>query len=296
MAIANWGISTALKLRLQENSTNNTNFFKALWNENQKIRTGGKNVDWFGMLASNYLVSALIISILAPVVFVSDDLDICYLVLKGIAYFIHVPDLMDIPILKVCRLLILLYMHNCIASTFSCFILVILSFEQVGIQILLYLNKLQVSYFQIRLYNEGKISVYFIYTMVGVIHGVFLSSAFFLLLICINLLVLGHNILSLDLYMLAVNIMILLFIFVILILFVNSFIYESTSNTLKTWKGQVHQTVRMQYMKRLVASMRPIALPVGSIGIIDKEIKVNYFNSLVDYAVNTIVACNDFIK
>ncbi len=297
VAIANWGIAIAFKLDFQKSNNNDISFYKAFWNEHFKIVYNRRNVDWFAILASNYLILALLLSFLMSVFLTFENLDNSYIVLKGIASeeILNGPNLLSSAYLKSCRYLVMIYIWNCVASAYSYFILILVSCQQVGIKIMLYQNKMQVSFVQIQVYRQVQICICLISSMDGVINELFLSFAFVLLLICINLSVLGYKFLSMDIYLLVVSIVVVLFVFVMLVLYVNSFIFEITSKTLQKWRKQVHQTVRVPYFKRLLASMRPVALPVGSVGIIDKEIKVNYLYSLVNYAVDTLIACKDLI-
>ncbi len=170
-----------------------------------------------------------------------------------------------------------------------------LSITQVVVKILAYINQINLNHFQIKLFKELQISIRLIHSMQKYMNGIFLCLAFFTLLLSINLSILGWNFLPFKFWIFAPLVANTVFLFVIIILQVDSFVFEITSNTLKRWKGQVYQVIKFKYMKRVLKSMKPISLPVGDMGIIDQEIKVNYLQGLMDYLVNTLIVCKDFV-
>ncbi len=296
VAISTWAITTSNKLKFQDPFNDDIGFFKSFWDEQQKI-SWGQNVDWLAILASNVLMSGTFLSIFIPVALTFQNLDQVYILLKGISsnILINSPNLANFNFVKVFRYLIMLYIYNSIASVLTHFTIILLSVIQIGLKIVHYLNQMEVNILQVKLYRQLQVCVHLILTLDKVINGTFLCFAFVLLLICINLSILGSKLLSADIYTLVIFIMILIFVFVMLVLHVNSLIFEGTSETLKKWRGEVHLAVRVKYMKRLTMSLKPLAFPAGNIGIIDREIKVNYLYSLMIYAVNTLIACKDLV-
>lgn len=66
-------------------------------------------------------------------------------------------------------------------------------------------------------------------------------------------------------------------------------IFEDSSALLVNWRCAARIKKDGGYFQRVVSSMRVIAIPAGNVGIFDKEIKMNYFDEVVNYAANVIV-------
>jgi len=71
--------------------------------------------------------------------------------------------------------------------------------------------------------------------------------------------------------------------------------YEISLNGIARWESQiVDKYLRSGYymwcMKRLIKCLRPTFIPVGSVGIFDKDIKVNYLERTFGSTIDVILA------
>ncbi len=73
--------------------------------------------------------------------------------------------------------------------------------------------------------------------------------------------------------------------------------YNSSSKIIERWKTQlaVGLVAKRKYMRLVLRSMRPIAFPVGDIGIVDQDIQINYFDSVLNNMVNTSIIFKDLL-
>lgn len=73
--------------------------------------------------------------------------------------------------------------------------------------------------------------------------------------------------------------------------------YEISSAILQTWESQrATKTEGRIFIRQLIASCRPLNVPVGDIGIMDRKIKMNYFEAAADYTVNLLMAVNELLN
>lgn len=297
VAFANWGIETSIRLKFQNDLNTKTQFTRALLNENLKVCLG-KEVDWIALITSHFLISSAFLMYFLPVTLTFENLDYPYLVLKAIAskHIFNGPNFTSLCFMKILRYILMCYIYHCFASAVTYFVTILFSCGQVSLNVVKYLRQMELGFFQIKLYRQLQLGFRLIYTVIQMVNGVFLSVAFFLLLICINLSVFGRGFVSLNMHTVILSFILILAVFVMIVFNIGIFVSEMTSELLKRWKCEVHQAVRVKYMNVLVLSLRPISFPVGSVGIIDREIKVNYLNALIDYVVNTLIVCKDFIQ
>lgn len=73
--------------------------------------------------------------------------------------------------------------------------------------------------------------------------------------------------------------------------------YKFSTIILGRWKGDrklyLDSKKKCAYLKSVLRSLSPLSTPAGGIGIIDKGIKVNYFNSLLLSVVDIVLTLKD---
>ncbi len=296
VAVINWGITWVTRLDLTEPIIVNTNIFAAFHAEISKISSSNRQVDWCSIIASYYALCQFILSVALPVGLTYGNNDHIFVIIRGIESekLLNGPHLNHFLFFKFFRYAGLIYVYQCNIFTFSIWINIIMSVLQILVKLLFYLNRMLVSYYHVKMYRQVRICIYLNYTLLKVVLGIFLSLSFFVVIFSINLSIFGWNFLPLIVYLMAPTIAIIFFVFLIFSLDIGSFIYEITLKTLNKWKREVHQTVKVNYLKRVLNSMRPIALPVGDVGIVDRDIKVNYMDTLMVGIVNGLILCKDF--
>ncbi len=67
-------------------------------------------------------------------------------------------------------------------------------------------------------------------------------------------------------------------------------INEDSVEILKRWESQCGSGTQAQFLRRILRSNKPLFVPVGEVGIMDKDLKLNYFSAVTDYAVNVLLA------
>lgn len=159
------------------------------------------------------------------------------------------------------------------------------------------MSKKSPSIWTIRLYSEIRVVSASLRNFEKTLSGSFFSLVFWFAIVGTGTLYIGirqNNILmAVPSFLIAsIAIVFLQFFF----LFGPSF-YKFSTIMLGKWKGDRQLCFGNRkdcaYFKRLIKSLRPISMPAGTIGIIDNEIKVNYFKYLFESMVNTVLTLKD---
>lgn len=118
------------------------------------------------------------------------------------------------------------------------------------------------------------------------------------LLVCVNLLLFCYEILPWNIYM-SLPILIIAGVALLEFMFgVGCGVYERSGKTLQKWKSilwMVQRSGQQGVLRRVLKSLRPISFPVGDIGIMDKDIQVNYWANAVNFLVNSSFLVKDMI-
>lgn len=127
--------------------------------------------------------------------------------------------------------------------------------------------------------------------------GIILGSFFQMMIIGMNLLMFGYEMLPFTVYS-AVPVFIAFLVSILVCVF--GFccgIHEMTGEILENWKTQFVQSPRQarNYNRRAIRCLTPASFPVGDIGIMDKEIQTNYCASLIDWLISTSFMVKDWM-
>ncbi len=162
---------------------------------------------------------------------------------------------------------------------------------------LTYLENMDLTYPNIMLFKTIFFGKCFLFNMSKWFTCVFLSGSFFLLLLATNLCLYGKNLIPGQFYMILPFVVFTLGWCTVLVLHYGKFPYMSSCKIIERWKTQlaVGLVAKRKYMRLLLKSMPPIAFPVGDIGIVDRDIQINYFDSLLNNMVNTSIIFQDLL-
>lgn len=72
-------------------------------------------------------------------------------------------------------------------------------------------------------------------------------------------------------------------------------IYENSVKILQMWSRQLAERKNCSYLSKVARSCQPLSLPAGNVGILDRDIKMNYFDKVVVYSVNVMVVIEKII-
>ncbi len=176
-----------------------------------------------------------------------------------------------------------------------------LFFEAVTRMRLLYmLGKMPLSISRIRLYTEMRMGTAIILDLEKTATGFLLGAVFWFVLFGTGTLYVGIQKHDISLAIPALAIACMAVAFVQIVFLCGCSFNKFSLIILNRWKKD--KTLCTQgkecraHLKRLLKSLPPISMPAGTVGIIDKEIKMNYMDSLLQNIVNTVLTLKDIIK
>lgn len=297
VSIANWATVFMKQLRIFPNPKNNSNLLTELLFEIRKAATSTSNIDRFGIVAGYTFISIVPSVFTVSFAIVISDIDLVFIVLRVIFNIIGFNQyLLSRWYFQIIRYLSYVYIYQCIAVIGPTFTALIAACGQFIISTTVYIKTADLSYSSIKLFKVMVVTKNFVFHMMKMFNSIFLSGSFFILLISTNLTFYGKEVVPKQLY---VSAPFLAFTFcwgTAFVLHYETFIYELTSRIIDRWKSQLvlGVTMKSKYTKLVVNSLQPIAMPVGNIGIVDRDVQINYFNAVLNYIVNTSILFKDF--
>lgn len=118
----------------------------------------------------------------------------------------------------------------------------------------------------------------------------FLTTSFFVLVCATNLILLGYPHLPFKMYVMAPVILVFMLGLVLVVLTVEGFVFHATSQLLSEWKWLTHTgRGRSGVVKKMLRSCRPISCPCSDVGIIDRDIKINYLLAVLDRSIEVLL-------
>lgn len=75
-------------------------------------------------------------------------------------------------------------------------------------------------------------------------------------------------------------------------------LFQASTSVLETWKRKLSRSmgVNTRFRRRLMKSLKPIAWPAGTVGIIDDDMKISYLQRLLGHSVDMVMYTNEDYK
>lgn len=147
----------------------------------------------------------------------------------------------------------------------------------------------------ISVYKEMAVERNFLIEFEKFFSGIGLTGLYWFIVVSLNGVVVAIKLRNSQLFivmntMSALGLLIITFIFV----FCCS-IYENTVAILQQWKIQVASCRNRFVLRKIIRSCRPLPVPAGNVGILDREIKMNYFHFVIVNTINHMLVINYFM-
>jgi len=71
--------------------------------------------------------------------------------------------------------------------------------------------------------------------------------------------------------------------------------YKNSVKALAKWRIDLGKSGPSRFFRRVVKSLKPVAMPAGEVGIIDQDIKINYSDKLLEYVVDVVISTNEIM-
>ncbi len=295
VSVANWATVFIKQLRIFPFPKNHPNLLPELLIEMLKAIRSNPQIDIMGIIAGYTYVSVVSSVFVIPFALVISDLDLVFIVLSVFSKtFGFNISWVGSWCLKCIRYISVLYVVQCFA-VIPAFSVLLEAIGQLMISALSYLKQANLNISCIRLFKTLFIVNRFLFYMLKWFYSVFLTGSFFLLLITTNLCMHGKKFIPGQLYAILPYLAFTSWWVTALLLHFGNFFNKTTSEIIEKWRCElaIGLSVRPKYIILLIKSLRPIAVPVGDIGIVDRDIQINYFSAVLDYVVNTSIIFKD---
>lgn len=292
--LANWASSVLLNLKLFPPPQYRLNILAVMISEILlaiKPKDKRTDVNIFGLHSGFTFLGSVFGGLFWAIVVVIGDID-------PLNFFLHalIPVLGEIPIMFYCnwftkllRCLVFMYLIECSILSLTTFTLVGSISVQAAHSSIQYLKQMEVSFPSITLYTDIFVGCCLIKNIFRILNCLFLSGAFFALILATNLTIFGTRFIPGYLFISCPFLVFVLIWCVMLILHFESMVNETTREIIQSWKYQVYTTTKRRYLKLVLKSLKPIAIPVGSVGNVDRAIQMNYMNAYLVYVANTSI-------
>ncbi len=72
-------------------------------------------------------------------------------------------------------------------------------------------------------------------------------------------------------------------------------IYEKSVKIRNLWKWRIQKERDTKYFRRVIRSLKPLIVPAGDMGKVDKEMKMNYSHAVLVNSVNLLIGLGEFV-
>ncbi len=210
------------------------------------------------------------------------------------------PSLSQAKIVRIASFLLKIHEAQMIVMVIRMFCLWLFHEALIRVFIMLGLLKKNLSLFRIKIFQEIRVVTSWLYTAESILVGLVLSFAFFFILFSACTLFVGikrNNIAiavpALGLTCVAVVIVQIIFIF-------GSLFYNLSNSLIIKWKKDASlwtpKHISKTYICKKVRSLQAISVPAGNIGIVDKDIKINYMDNLLQNIVSSVLTLKDLLQ
>lgn len=126
----------------------------------------------------------------------------------------------------------------------------------------------------------------------------YLIIAFVLLVAGTNMLILSVTFFNIKILTLAIFVTAVNWMFVLFSLEMGCSLSELSRKAVRNWKREISNwpiSNDNRFARKTVKSCSPIQFRVAYVGVVDRDIKMNYSRSVTEYIVTTLVVCNDMM-
>ncbi|CAL8146132.1 unnamed protein product [Orchesella dallaii] len=164
---------------------------------------------------------------------------------------------------------------------------------QIGFSIVYFLKTIQelpISFHTVKLYTHLEVCLAAFEELSRIIVGGFLTFAFLIIVLGFNVTILGVKYSKLSLPCIA-GVPAVVIVFVLCCLFkVCSLVYDVSGEIKLAWMFQRGIHGENKLLRKKVESCHRLSLKVGSVGVVDTVIKINFFNNTLTAVVNLMLA------
>lgn len=257
------------------------------------------NTDWLGMFLAVVNLSYLLVAFVIPFFLVYNHMDPFWILSKIIqptstesTVFHH-----SFLFFRISFFFVASYIGF---SSVRAFMSRMLYVGAVGYKLISHMHKrMDLSVYTVEVYREVAIALSASKLFFKHFVGFVLSAIFFGMFAVALGTIVGWKFVPWNIYIVAPLFLVLIAIYLPLGFKYLCAFYEGSDLILKKWRNQLGSQnmsgFNRKLVRRQIRSLHRLAMPAGNIGIMDTEIKVHYFESLLDYIIDVLVTFQDYL-
>lgn len=175
-------------------------------------------------------------------------------------------------------------------------VLVIFTMAASFVKVLQVLKTLKLNYTTVKVYKEMAVERNILIGFEKFTTCIGLTGLYIFLVFSLNGGTFAFKLGNSELFIIMITMSVLCFLIITFVFVFCCSINENSATILQQWKIQVVSRRNRFRMRKIIRSCRPLSVPAGNVGILDKEIKINYYHSVVVNTINLMVVMNDLLK
>lgn len=260
-----------------------------------------KRPDLIGLFLGNYVVSHAFVSFAIPPIFIYYGWDPYEVCLNLVYPTIPIAYKRIFQMARVLSTFVVMY--TAILAERS-FLLFGMHFALVGEKIVLFILKQRTSLSPstVNIYRELQLVFKVIWEFLICFIGSFFTVAFVCVLIGFDGTLIGWKFVPWSIYAMVPMFTSFVVSFIWLNFKFGCDYYERSDNILVTWRRNITKSERRpEYQKnrklvrRILRSIPKLTFPAGNVGVMDREIKMNYLHALYDYVINSLITMKEYL-
>ncbi len=189
-------------------------------------------------------------------------------------------------IAQTARILLLLFLSQRLLTSFRVFVPLYLGMTTIFLKFVKGLKFSNVTYKSVQIYKQLIIQQNVIRDFERDLTSVGLVGVFIILVLTTAQIILSLSEKKFAMFVVLAAIFAIAFSTLAVTFLICCSINEISAEIIKRWKSKCGIRTHDQFLHRLLQSIKTLYVPVGEVGEMDWDLKLNYYNAVTDYTVN----------
>ncbi|CAL8129934.1 unnamed protein product [Orchesella dallaii] len=162
------------------------------------------------------------------------------------------------------------------------------------------LNQVDLYHGAVQIFMQLRITFAMMNSILKLTFTMYLSTACITFIMCMVTNIKGWRILPPFVYWMSPMLTVCVTTCLLFVLGFGGDLYKMSEEMLSKWKRQLVTTSSSEWDRKVARKSlrmcRRIAIPVGDIGVIDRDIKINYINNMLNFTIDALVTTDKLLK
>lgn len=285
-AIAKWAFLTQQQ---RHNYVQPNHLVASIISEIRKIFSGNLNtVEWLYLLEMTLILLYLVCGPILPILFATFGYD-------PVCIFVSLlqPSQSVMLLVKAVRAIMLIATLQTVLYAMRTLVVLGLGLAQTALTIPNLLLRMHYTTAQIRLYNQTRVAVSILYPPAKAITGGLLGVLYFGLMVTITISLQGFKYLPFNVYIHFPALSVMGIYGLLAMFYACCKMYDITGRVLERNREHLALMLNAKLARKILKSLRPIAVPLADIGMMDHDVRLNYFSRLVCEETDMLILTED---